>query len=166
MAIRVNKTQGSFKAKTIYIGIDMHKLSWHITAMADNEVVMACSLSRPTYIAFKNMLHKFKDSAIRVAYEAGPGGFELYDQLTGDGIECIVVPPSLIPTESGNRVKTDKKDSFKLARLFGCDTLAIFQRRACPNGPHHPYRQWPAQNDAGRVVMAVDRQRPGHALQI
>jgi transposase len=51
------------------------------------------------------MLHEFKDSTIRVAYEAGPGGFELYDQLTGDGIDCIVVPPSLILTESGNRVK-------------------------------------------------------------
>jgi transposase len=123
MAIRVNKTQGSYKAKTIYIGIDMHKLSWRITAMADNEVVMACTLSRPTYKAFKNMLHKFNGSTIRVAYEAGPGGFELYDQLTGDGIECIVTPPSLIPTESGNRVKTDKKDSVKLARLLQSQML-------------------------------------------
>jgi hypothetical protein len=49
MAIRVNKNQGSFKAKTIHIGIDIHKLSWRITAVADSEVVMACTMSRPTY---------------------------------------------------------------------------------------------------------------------
>lgn len=123
MAIRVNKNQGSFKAKTIHIGIDIHKLSWRITAVADSEVVMACTMSRPTYKAFKNMLSAFKGNTIRVAYEAGPGGFELYDQLTGDGIECIVTPPSLIPTESGNRVKTDKKDSLKLARLLQSQML-------------------------------------------
>jgi hypothetical protein len=44
MAIRVNKTQGSFKAKTVHIGIDMHKLPWHITALVEHEVVMACTL--------------------------------------------------------------------------------------------------------------------------
>jgi len=38
--------------------------------------------------------------------------------LRGDGVEVIVVPPSLIPIESGNRVKTDKRDSRKLARLL------------------------------------------------
>jgi len=33
-------------------------------------------------------------------------------------VEVIVVPPSLIPIESGNKVKTDKRDSRKLARLL------------------------------------------------
>ena len=50
-------------------------------------------------------------------YEAGPCGFRLYDKLTVGGIETTVVPPSLIPDESGNRVKTDKRDSRKLAHL-------------------------------------------------
>ena len=58
MAIRVNKTQESFKAKTIYIGIDMHKLSWCITAVADGEVVMGCTLTWPTYKAFRHMALK------------------------------------------------------------------------------------------------------------
>jgi transposase len=53
-----------------------------------------------------------------VAYEAGPCGFWLYDKITEDGIEAIVVPPSLIPIESGNKVKTDKRDSRKLAKLL------------------------------------------------
>jgi transposase len=38
--------------------------------------------------------------------------------LIADGIETIVTPPSLIPVESGNKVKTDKKDSRKIAKLL------------------------------------------------
>jgi transposase len=63
-------------------------------------------------------LAQFKGAKIRIAYEAGPAGFNLYDDLTADGIECIVVPPSLLPVESGNRVKTDKRDSRKLAQYL------------------------------------------------
>ena len=40
-----------------------------------------------------------------------------------DGIEAVVGPPSLIPTESGKKVKTDKRDSRKLARLLESDLL-------------------------------------------
>jgi hypothetical protein len=35
----------------------------------------------------------------------------------------MVVPPSLIPVESGNRVKTDKRDSRKLANLLESNML-------------------------------------------
>jgi hypothetical protein len=123
MATRVKKNNGSFKGKSISIGIDVHKLSWRITAVSDGEVVMAVTMSKPTYSAFKKLLGSFKDSTVRVAYEAGLGGFGLCDNLTDDDIECIVTPPSLIPTESGNRVKIDKKDSLKLARLLDSNML-------------------------------------------
>jgi transposase len=42
----------------------------------------------------------------------------LFDHLTQYGAECIVTPPSLIPQEYGNRVKTDRLDSRKLAQLL------------------------------------------------
>jgi transposase len=60
---------------------------------------------------------------MKVAYEAGPFGFWLSDKLTQDNIEVMVVPPSLIPVESGNRVKTDKRDSRKLAKLLESNML-------------------------------------------
>ena len=53
-----------------------------------------------------------------MVYEAGYFGFGLHDYVVGCGARCLVTPPSLIPTESGNRVKTDKIDSAKLARLL------------------------------------------------
>ena len=69
------------------------------------------------------LLERFKDCQMKVAYEAGPCGFSLYDRLMEDVIDTIVVPPSLIPIESGNRVKTDKRDSRKLAKLLESDML-------------------------------------------
>ncbi len=102
----------------VSIGIAMQKQSWRITALFEGNIVMALTLARPNYNSFKKILAQFKGNYLRIAYEAGPAGFNLYDRPTEDGIECIVTPPSLIPTQSGSRVKTDKKDSLKLAKLL------------------------------------------------
>jgi transposase len=53
-----------------------------------------------------------------VVYEAGYFGFWLHDRVVAFGASCTVTPPTLIPTESGNRVKTDRRDSRKLAHLL------------------------------------------------
>jgi len=123
MDTRIKRNQIKFKGKMVYIGIDMHKLSWRITALVEGEIVLAITLAKPTYASFRSILTQFKGSCVRIVYEAGPGGFDLYDRLTADGIECMVTPPSLIPTESGSKVKTDKKDSLKLAKLLESNML-------------------------------------------
>ncbi len=105
------------RGRVVYLGIDAHKDSWHVTARAEGEEVFHGRLPSQ-YHALRSLLKRFAEHVPKVAYEAGPCGFWLYDKLTADGIETLVVPPSLIPTESGNRVKTDKRDSRKLARLL------------------------------------------------
>jgi transposase len=55
---------------------------------------------------------------VRCCYEAGPTGFGLQRMLVAEGIECIVVAPSLVPVRSGERVKTDRRDAVKLARFL------------------------------------------------
>ena len=55
---------------------------------------------------------------LEVCYEAGPCGFGIARRLQQLKIACSVVAPSLIPTRSGDRVKTDKRDALKLARLL------------------------------------------------
>ena len=52
-----------------------------------------------------------KEVILRACYEAGPCGFGLARRLKQLGVECAVVAPSLIPTRSGDRVKTDKRDA-------------------------------------------------------
>jgi transposase len=60
---------------------------------------------------------------IRVCYEASPCGFGIARRLKQLGIECSVVAPSMTPTRSGDRVKTDKRDARKLARLLRAGEL-------------------------------------------
>jgi len=105
------------RGKDVYIGIDVHKEKWHVTARVDGEEVFHGSMLSE-YQSLRKFLQRFKVCKIKIAYEAGPCGFGLYDKLSADEIETIVVPPSLIPVESGNKVKTDKRDSRKLAKLL------------------------------------------------
>ena len=105
------------RGKGVFIGVDVHKESWHVTARTEGEEIFHGGIPGQ-YHAFRKLLDRFKDCKIKVAYEAGPCGFWFYDRLTEDRIETIVVPPSLIPIESGNKVKTDKRDSRKLAKLL------------------------------------------------
>src|SRR5262249_32685368 len=48
---------------------------------------------------------------------AGPCGYGIQRQLSAHGHECIVVAPSLIPKRAGDRVKTDRRDAARLARV-------------------------------------------------
>ncbi len=55
---------------------------------------------------------------VRVAYEAGPTGYGLARACAEAGISCTVAAPSKIPRASGDRVKTDRRDAERLARLL------------------------------------------------
>jgi transposase len=110
------------RGKEVFVGIDVHKESWQVTAQVEGEEVFHGRIASE-YRVLRRVLDRFQGNKVKVAYEAGPCGFGLYDQLREDGVEVIVVPPSLIPIESGNKVKTDKRDSRKLAKLLGSNLL-------------------------------------------
>jgi len=60
---------------------------------------------------------------LHFVYEAGPCGFGIYRYLTNRGEACVVVSPSMVPKRSGDRVKTDRRDSVTLARLHRAGEL-------------------------------------------
>ena len=62
-------------------------------------------------------------SVLRSCYEAGPGGYDLYRLLTSMGVACDVVAPSLIPKGGSDKVKTDKRDACRQARLHRAGEL-------------------------------------------
>jgi transposase len=53
-----------------------------------------------------------------VTYEAGPTGFGLARAFTASGVRCVVVAPSKLERPPGDRVKTDRRDARRLARLL------------------------------------------------
>jgi transposase len=114
----------------LYIGLDVHKSSISI-AYADTQgskPVFHTKTGGTNLCAERHLLglcKKFgvaKDS-LRICYEAGPTGFVLVRRLVKLGYDCIVIAPSKIPIKSGDKVKTDKKDAKKLARLLRAGEL-------------------------------------------
>ena len=110
------------KSESVFVGIDVHKKRWHIT-IRTTDVELFCSNIPGNWMSLKTQLEKFKGHPIKAVYEAGYFGFWLHDHLVDYGVDSIVTPPSLIPQEYGNRVKTDKKDSRKLAFLLAKNML-------------------------------------------
>jgi transposase len=55
---------------------------------------------------------------VRVAYEAGPTGFGVARACERAGIACLVAAPGKIPRAAAERVKTDRRDAERLARLL------------------------------------------------
>jgi transposase len=60
---------------------------------------------------------------VRAVYEAGPTGFGLARAGGEHGIDVRVVAAGKVPRASGDRVKTDKRDAERLARLLAAGEL-------------------------------------------
>ncbi len=101
----------------LFVGIDLHKHRWHVTIRTADVDIFSSSIAG-SWQELKKVLNRYNGCRIHTVYEAGYFGFWLFDHLTNFGVDCIVTPPSLIPQEHGNRVKTDRLDSRKLARLL------------------------------------------------
>jgi transposase len=111
----------------IYVGLDVHAESIvAAVAEAGGEVRNQGSFSSDLHSVDKFLARLRKahpDAELRFCYEAGPTGFVLARHFHRKKLACIVVAPSLIPTKSGDRIKTDRRDAAKLARLFRAGEL-------------------------------------------
>lgn len=103
--------------ETIFVGIDIHNRQWRITLRTVEVELMSASIPGD-WQSLHRLLERYPEHPVEAVYEAGYFGYWLHDKLVEYGAQCIVTPPSLIPQESGNRVKTDKRDSRKMALLL------------------------------------------------
>jgi transposase len=113
--------RGFFLDKAIFVGIDVHKNPWTITAICEGEIVYNGTIPAD-FGRLDNILARFNSGKVHTAYEAGFLGFSLHDHLTEKGYDSTVTPPSLVP-KTGGKVKTDRRDSKKLASLLASGLL-------------------------------------------
>jgi len=62
------------RRKAVYIGIDVHKEKWHVTAQSAGEEVFHGSMLSENK-SLRKFLERFKGCKIKIVYEAGPCGF-------------------------------------------------------------------------------------------
>jgi transposase len=116
----------------VYIGLDAHKASILIAlafaGRGDPELYGKASADLDSFLKIlRRIMEKYQLTKEEVAlcYEAGPTGFVLVRRLRHLGFTCEVVAPSLIPVRSSDRVKTDRRDARKLAKLFRAGELTF-----------------------------------------
>lgn len=143
-----------------YVGLDAHKERIHAAmllpgcgdAVLDTFANTAEGLRR-----FVRRLKRRVPGSIEVCYEAGPLGYGLQRSLIAQGLDCIVIAPSLIPRKPGDRIKTDRRDARKLAEALRAGLLTEV---------HPPTPEQEAVRDLCRAREAAkaDQKRVRHRL--
>lgn len=113
------------KESIVYLGLDVHSTGIVAVAVDEEGTERNLGMFGNSLSSLRKMVKKAgKKETIRAVYEAGPTGYGLYWELESMGIECAVAAPSLIPSKSGDRVKTDRRDARKLARYHRSGDLS------------------------------------------
>jgi transposase len=145
-------------AGLIHLGMDTSKNTIVAAVLLPGEQIPAVDRIFNDEAAIRRLIGRFPDRGLlRACYEAGPGGYDLYRLLASMGVACDVVAPSLIPKGGSDKVKTDKRDSFRLARLHRAGELTPIR---VPSPAEEAVR------DLARVRAAVlaDRKRAQQRL--
>src|SRR5262245_63441720 len=110
------------QSRTLDIGMDVHKDSIAVAYVAQEHHAEVVSLGNigTRQCDIDQLIRKMqsKSKHLIFVYEAGPCGYWLYRYLIKKGHGCWVVAPSLIPKKHENRVKTNRRDAIKVARLM------------------------------------------------
>jgi transposase len=111
-----------------WIGIDDHADKWTIAEYRGDEARPSKEFELfPDEKGYRRLLSYLKglDGEVRIVYEAGPCGYELYRRLSKAGYTCQVAAPALTPRKPGERVKTNRRDAAKLARYLRANELTF-----------------------------------------
>lgn len=100
-----------------FIGLDVHARSV-AAGLLDAGTGEVRSCSAPARTAELVPWLRAQGESISVAYEAGPTGFGLARACAAVQIPCLVAAPSRIARAPGERVKTDRRDAMRLAKLL------------------------------------------------
>jgi len=149
-----------------YVALDVHKntIVAGMSLKAGESIIMGEYANSSSGLKkLLSRLNKLKNdfAEIRICYEAGPCGYEVKRILEKNGYHCEVIAPSLIPQRSGDRIKTDKRDALKLARLYRAGELTAI---AVPTEFQESVRDLVrCREDISRALLAA-RQKTNHFL--
>ena len=107
-----------------WVGLDVHA-SQTACAIFDSdtgELITRRVMGRPHEVM--GLLEQLAPP-VRAVYEAGPTGYGLARRGRAVGIDVQVCAPGMITRAGSERIKTDKRDAIKLARLHAAGQLVL-----------------------------------------
>lgn len=115
--------------RIIKIGMDVHSKNYTLCAMepvigAEDRIFANIKVT-PDYKNILMFIENLKQKLgvndtydIECGYEAGCLGYSLYNQLTAAGVKCVILAPTTMLTQQGQRIKTDARDAVMIAQCL------------------------------------------------
>ena len=153
--------------RIIKIGMDVHSTNYTLCAMeptigAEDRIFGEIQVA-PDYKevlcfieSLKMKLGFFDDYSIECGYEAGCLGYTLYHQLTGAGIKCVILAPSTMLTQQGQRIKTDRRDALLIAQ---CLCYGGYHPVYIPTGEDDAVKEYVRMRDDHKLVLKKLKQQ-------
>lgn len=109
----------------LFVGLDVDDKMFHITIINSQTGEISYFKTRPivSKLIEKLLNYHSRPDDFKVCYESTYIGFSLCRSLRSEGFYCDVIASGLIPEISGHKVKTDRCDSEKLAKMYMKDLL-------------------------------------------
>jgi transposase len=138
----------------IFAGLDVHAAQTHAAqleaATGELSVTRLAGGTDPALAWLRRL-----GPGVRAVYEAGPTGFTLARAAREVGIDLRVTTPALIPKRPTDRVKTDRRDAVRLARLLAAGELRFAR---VPTVPEEQFRDLVrARDEVGDLMCARHR---------
>jgi len=146
------------KSSKLFAGMDVHKDSIDIAVAEEAGEVRHHGRIGGEANALVRAVRKLESLGrpLVFVYEAGPCGFGIYRMLKARGHECWVVSPSNTPRRVRDRIKTDRRDSLKLAGLARAGELTPIY---VPDALDEAMRDLVRAREDAVVVQRQSRQR-------
>ncbi|MCY4304200.1 MAG: transposase, partial [Aestuariivita sp.] len=109
-----------------YVGLDVHQDTIAVAIARPGRMPPEwCGTIANCRSALQRLIVRLtpQGGKLSVCDEAGPCGYGVYREITERGHHCDVVAPGLVPRGATDRVKTDRRDALKLARLHRAGEL-------------------------------------------
>jgi transposase len=109
----------NYSGKSIYVGIDMHKNDWQIATKHEGITLGNHRMTGNSQNLIDHLYRRYPGGSFKCVYESCAWGFNLQQELTAAGMECIVIHAADLPTTNKERLnKTDQVDARRLAEHY------------------------------------------------